>query len=99
MIEDNYGYLWYCFLDKKWFYTTSCRKKYKILPKAEFESDEEAEVGMPRAHSHCHAVKVMTLGLISPPVENLSDGKILLKRVGETYDHKKLTQPTDFFIL
>ena len=37
----------YCFLDEKWFYTTSRRKRIKLLPKAEFESAEQAYVPMP----------------------------------------------------
>ena len=33
----------YCFLNEKWFYTTSQRKKMKILPKAPFETEEQAK--------------------------------------------------------
>ena len=86
----------YCFLDEKWFYTTSRRNKMKILPKADWESDEEAKLTVPKVHSRRHTTKVMLLGIIGPPVYHkneidpvskkkkvLFDGKIMIKRVSE----------------
>ena len=37
-----------CFLDEKWFYTTSRRKKMKILPQADFETDKQAFIPKPK---------------------------------------------------
>ena len=57
-----------CFLDEKWFYTTSRQKKMKILPKAEWENEDEAKIVMPKVHSRRHCSKVMYMGVIGPPV-------------------------------
>ena len=58
----------YCYLDEKWFYTTSRRKKMKILPQAEWESSEEAKIVVPKVHSRRHCQKVMYMGIIGAPV-------------------------------
>ena len=58
----------YCFLDEKWFYTTSRRKKMKILPQADWENVEESKVLMPKVHSRRHCSKVMYMGVIGHPV-------------------------------
>lgn len=56
----------------------------KVLPKASFESNEEAKITNPKTQSHCHLVKVMFLGFISPPNHHEdSDGKIMVKRVSK----------------
>ena len=68
----------------------------KILPKADWESDEEAKLTVPKVHSRRHTTKVMLLGIIGPPVYHkteidtvtkkkkvLFDGKIMIKRVSE----------------
>ena len=54
------------FLDEKWFYPHSCRKKMKVLPKAPFEIDDESKCPTPKTPSRCHPTKVMFLGVISP---------------------------------
>ena len=75
-----------CFLDEKWFYTTSRRRKLKILPRAEFEEPEVAEAQMPKLRNRRFPLKVMFLGVIAPPDESRNfDGKILMKRVCEQY--------------
>ena len=83
MGEDNFHI---CFVDEKWFYTTSRRKKMKILPKADFETEAEAHVPTPRLRSRRYALKVMHMGLIGKPVVGKSfNGKIYLRRVSESH--------------
>ena len=81
-IEQSDQEVFYCFLDEKWFYCTSRRKKYKILPRAPFETEEEAHVSMPRLRSRRHATKIMCMGIIAKPnpLHNF-DGKIYIERV------------------
>jgi hypothetical protein len=45
----------YCLLkDEKWFYTTFCHSKNKIIPnKTMFKTEEEAQYNVPEIHS-CH---------------------------------------------
>ena len=74
-----------CFVDEKLFYTTSRRKKMKILPKADFETDEQAHVPTPRLRSRRYVLKVMHMGLIGKPVKNRFHGKIHLRRVSDTH--------------
>ena len=76
--------LHYCFLDEKWFYTTSRRKKFKILPKADFETEEETHVSMPRLRSRRHATKVMFQAIVARPHPlHKFDGKVYNKRVSK----------------
>ena len=42
--DDNFHY---CFIDEKWFFTTSARNRMKILPQATFETKEDAEIEVP----------------------------------------------------
>ena len=77
------------FLDEKWFYTCSRRKKMKLLPKASFESEEDAFIPKPKLRSRRFPCKVMFMGVICPPVEGKTDGKVLLKRVSERVTTKR----------
>ena len=81
--------LYYCFLDEKWFYTTSRRKKEKHLPAAEFESLDETFQTSRKVKNRRHPCKVMYLGVVGPPIENKTDGRIFLQRVSETKIAKK----------
>ena len=72
---------YYCFLDEKWFYTSSRRKKMKVLPPATFESVKDSFVTSPKTRSRRFPCKVMYMGIVCPPVEGLSDGKVMMKRV------------------
>ena len=75
-----------CFLDEKWFYTTSRRRKLKILPCAEFEEPEVVEAQMPKLWNRRFPLKVMLFGVTDPPDESRNfDGKILMKQVCEQY--------------
>ena len=83
---------YYCFLDEKWFYTTSNRKLYKILPpnKAIGETDKDAAVNVPRCRTRRHPCKTMFLAIVAPPNKDKKfDGKILIKRVCDTVAQKK----------
>ena len=88
-LKDEHGKIYYCFLDEKWFYTSSRRKKLKILPKAPFESDEDAFVHKPKARSRRFPCKVMFMAIVCPPVDGKIDGKIMIKRVSEQVLSKK----------
>lgn len=78
-LADNEFNNYYCFLDEKWFFTTSQRKKLKILPQAEFETCEDADVNLPKLRSRRFPVKVMFMGVVARPVpEHDFNGKIYL---------------------
>ena len=85
-----------CFLDEKWFYTTSRRKKMKILPQADFETDDQAFIPKPKLQSRRFPCKVMFMGLVCPPVKNKTNGKILLKRVSEQKVQKRSSYNKNF---
>ena len=73
---------YYCFLDEKWMYTTSRRKKLKILPPADFEDPEEVAIKQPKTRNRRFPCKVMYMGVVAPPsIKHYFDGKILLKRI------------------
>ena len=85
---DNMEDFVYCFLDEKWFYTTSRRKKMKILPRATWEAEVEAKIVLPKVHSRKHTSKGMVMGIIGPPVYDknekiMFDGKIMAKQVSQ----------------
>ena len=73
-----------CYLDEKWFWTTSRCKMMKILPKAPFEKAEDAFVPSPKLRSRRHATKVIFLAIVGPPSDTCGfDGKIYIQRVSE----------------
>jgi hypothetical protein len=76
-----------CFLDEKWFYTVSRRKKIKWLPptKEELQADKSLErPKAPKVVSRRHTVKVMFLGVVArPSPEHRFDGRICFTRVAE----------------
>jgi hypothetical protein len=74
--------LYIAFLDEKWFYIYSRRKRAKILPPGLGETEEDSFLPTIRVASRQHAEKVMLLGMISKPEkEHAFDGKIELLRV------------------
>ena len=80
----TYKELHICFLDEKIFYTTTHGKKMKILPKAAWESTEEAKVLLPKERTRRFPVKLMAMGCISKPYpEHNFDGKIYIKQIAE----------------
>ena len=85
-----------CFLDEKWFYTTSWHKKIKNLPQQKSES-----VGptYKKGKIRCRRfpVKVMYMGVVACPNEERNfEGKILLKRVSERVKLSRATFNKDF---
>ena len=80
----TYKELHICFLDEKIFYTTTHGKKMKILPKAAWESTEEAKVLLPKERTRRFPLKLMAMGGISKPYpEHNFDGKIYIKQIAE----------------
>ncbi len=81
---DDYHY---CFLDEKWFYCHSNRKKYIILPLNYDinETMEDAYVAIPRVQSRHNPCKVMFMGIVvAPPnIDKKFDGKIYMKHVND----------------
>ena len=84
------------FLDEKWFYTCSRRKKMKILPRASFETEEESFIAKPKLRSRRFPCKVMFLGVICPPVDGKTNGRILLKRVSQKVKSKRQSYNQNF---
>ena len=59
LMEDK-GDDFYCaFLDEKWFYTTSRRRKIKVLPACPHEDPNDVKPEHPRCISRRHPVKVI----------------------------------------
>ena len=59
------------------------------MVRASFESEEDAFMPKPKLRSRRFPCKVMFMGVICPPVEGKTDGKILLKRVSERVQTKR----------
>jgi hypothetical protein len=92
--EDDFHY---CFLDEKWFYTTSRRTKNKIIPKTIYETEEDAKFNSPKIRSRRFATKVMFMGVVSPPNRRYNhDGKIFLHRISEHSELKRLSHNQKF---
>ena len=83
--------LYYCFLDEKWFYTTSRCKKEKHLPQADFEDDKTAFIVSRKVKSRRHPCKVMYMGIVGPAIRGLTDGRIMMKRISEWRPLKRET--------
>ena len=80
----------FVFLDEKWFYMRSRRKKAKALPWVEGEDISYARPAPRRISSRRHASKIMYMGVVAAPVhEHDFDGKIALIRVSETKSYQK----------
>jgi hypothetical protein len=57
-----------CYLDEKWFYIFSRRKKSKHLPRADFEEEGADRLRVRRVISRSHPVKTMFMGVLTSPV-------------------------------
>ena len=72
----------FCFLDKKWFYTTGCRIMLKHLPRAPEETEGVDCVKLPRALSHRFPAKMVFTGVVAKPLPELGfDRIIFMKRI------------------
>ena len=89
--EPHPGPPYYCFLDEKWFYTTSRRRKIKFLPRQPTERTSNEDHYHPeRLASRRFATKVMFMGVVAcPHPEHNFNGKILLKRVSKKVKSKQ----------
>jgi hypothetical protein len=87
-----------CFLDEKWFYISSKRRKIRILPPHPLtESPTDAHVQYPKVRSRRFPLKVMFQGIVSKPYpEHNFDGHIMIKRVSEKHVTKKTSYNTGY---
>ncbi|GFH55186.1 predicted protein [Chaetoceros tenuissimus] len=89
--------VYYCFIDEKWFYFYSKRKKVKDLPKEDWEDDDEECVEFEQVQrttrSRRFVPKVMAMAFVAPPLLGLMRlaalaakklGQVLGKVNGET---------------
>ena len=89
----------YCFIDEKWFYIFTNRKKTKYLPGAKFEKLSDVIQPARKIRSRRYVTKVMFMGIVAPPsFEHNFDGKIMLKRVSRQTKTKKLTHHQHFSV-
>jgi hypothetical protein len=87
----------YCFIDEKWFYVYTNRKKNKYLPAAPFENLSDVFVPARKVRSKRHVTKVMFMGIVAPPdYLHDFDGKIMMKRVSREETTKKTTHHQRF---
>ena len=90
LISSSGDKFYACFLEEKWFYTTSRRRKIKSLPPGQGEDPDEVAMVQPATRSRHHAIKVMFLGVVAPPIpEEGFNGKIFLDRVTREEGYKK----------
>ena len=88
-----------CYLDEKWFYTTTRRRKLKILPRGKHEPVGADIVSKPKTRSRRFPIKVMYLGVVGRPRTvngRRFNGRIMLERVSRTEEAKKKTKHTRF---
>ena len=86
-LESRMQY-YYCFLNEKWFFPFSRRKKMKYLLPSVFETEEDAPFSPTKVQSCRFPMKIRYLTIICPPIEGETDGKVLLLEVS----HKELTK-------
>ena len=73
------------YLDEKWFYTTSRRRKLKYLPRAEFEEEGADILRVRKVINRRHPAKCMFMGAVAKPNgERGFNGKIHLTRISQT---------------
>ena len=78
-----------CFLDEKWVYMKSGRKKDKHMPVEPWEEEDEEcqkyKVGERKARSKRFPEKVMTMGVVAPPVTDPEILRQALTQKGQAY--------------
>ena len=88
-----------CYLDEKWFYTQTRRRKLKLLPRAKHESPGVEFVKRPKTRSRRFPIKIMYMGVVGRPRtvgERHFDGRIMLERISKTETVKKRTKHQRF---
>ena len=76
-----------CYLDEKWFYTTTRRKKLKHLPRHKNEPIGVDVLKRPKCRSRRFRIKIMYLGVVGRPRTvngRKFNGRILMERIGRT---------------
>jgi hypothetical protein len=66
--DRKYVKFHYCFIDEKWFYVFTKRKKNKYLPPALFEKLSEVFIPSRKIRSRRFVTKVMFMGIVAPPL-------------------------------
>ena len=95
------------YLDEKWFYTATRRRKIKMLPLSDEELSSpnlasiHASEASPKIRSRRHPVKVMYLGVVGRPMKDETkdvdfNGRIMIKRVAREQKVEKLTRNQNF---
>ena len=83
---------YFCFIDEKWFYIFTNRKKNKYLPPGPGEKASDVYPPDRKVRSKRFVTKTMFMGIVAPPnPEKNFDGKIFIKRVSKTVTSKKLS--------
>ena len=90
-----------CYLDEKWFYTSSRRRKIKFLPPGPGEEAGAALIIRPKIRSRRYPVKVMYCGVVARPMKDEAknidfDGRIALKRVARERKVQRMTKNKKF---
>ena len=89
-----------CYLDEKWFYTSSRRRKVKVLPRAQFESVKQSFVKNKKVRTRRHPCKVMFMAVVAPPIEEQNfSGIIYFRRVGNVREQKRESHNQNFHSL
>ena len=87
----------FCFIDEKWFYIITKRKKRKYLPPHPTEDPDDVFEPARKIRSRRYPTKVMFMGIVAPPNEEmLFDGKIMMKRVSKNVESKALSYNQQF---
>ena len=85
------------FLDEKWFYTRSRRRKQKYLPAHSSEPASAAELPTRRERSRRYPTKVMFLGVVArPEPENSFSGLVYIRRISESHPYTQRSYSTTF---
>jgi len=97
--DNKFHQRYYWFLDEKWFYICSHKKKLKVLPHGLLERRVLTKFQWrERESSRHHTTKVMVLGAITDPVEEHNfDGKVYFTHVARTHKLKKTTYSDKIF--
>ena len=88
-----------CYLDEKWFYPTTRRRKLKFLPCGKHEKPGADIIRRPKTRSRRFPIKVMYLGVVGRPKtvgRRRFNGRIFLERVSKTKKSRR-RQSTNAF--
>ena len=101
-VLNNYGrltnpYLPICYIDEKWFYRVSRRRKLKLLPKGEHENDNVDKAQKSTMLSRRFPIKTMFMAVVARPIPHRNfDGKVHIERVSKTRILSTATSHSNF---